>query len=195
MKIDLLFPTPVFETCDDADFCNRKLLQDACLEISRRKEVINRTKNSFHRVNTSHLVSDSLHLNDEFLPLVSFIQKCSKSFLVSLGFPSWTLEITQMWTNVGEKGNFVYPHTHRGEAFMAGVFYVKCDERDGITFHNSQERMPPEVLNTLNYSTFYYDGMEGRLLLFRAETSHSTFPQEGDSRIVISFNLRLKEPV
>lgn len=194
MQINLLFPTPVFETVDEDDVCNRAELRKACLEVAERDKVKNRVKNVYQRVNTSHLVDDKLHHSDAFRPLVDYINRNSKEFLKSLGFPTWSLEIDQMWTNVGEKGDFVYPHTHQGEAFVAGVYYVSCDKRDGISFHHHQDRTPPVEYNPLNYTTYYYEGQEGRMLMFRAETQHSTFPQEGDERIIVSFNLSLKEP-
>ena len=194
MQINLLFPTPVYHTVDENDVCKREQLRNACLEIAQKSQVRDRPKNEFQRVTTSHLVDEKLHQKEEFSALVSFIEENSKSFLKSLGFPSSSLEIIQMWTNVGKKGDFVYPHTHSGEAFLSGAFYVKCIPRDGITFHYSHDRTPPEVDNPLNYTTYFYEGMEGRLLLFRSETVHSTFPQEGDERIVISFNQKLIEP-
>lgn len=194
MAIDVLFPRPVFETVDDADVCNRARLKQACLAIAHKPAVQDRDKNRFHRVATSHLVDDRLHESDAFAPLAAFVGQCSQVFLKSLGFPGRELVIDQMWTNVGSKGDFVYPHTHLGEAFLAGVYYVACDPRDGITFHADTDRTPPVEYNPLNYNTYYYEGREGRLLLFRAETQHSTFPQEGDERIIVSFNMTLVEP-
>jgi len=193
MAIDVLFPRPVFQTVDETDVCKRSRLREACLAIADKPEVKDRSKNNFHRVSTSHLVDDHLHESGAFAPLVDYVDKCSKVFLKSLGFPDSRITIDQMWTNVGEKGDFVYPHTHIGEAFMAGVYYVSCDPRDGITFHSDTDRTPPAEYNPLNYTTYYYDGQVGRLLLFRAETEHSTFPQEGDERIIVSFNLKLAE--
>ena len=193
MKLNLIFPTPVYNIIDEADDCRRQQLRDACLQISNNPEV-SQKKNIFHRVGTSHLIDDQLHKREAFLPLAAHINKHSTEFITALGFPGWHMDIARMWTNVGTPGDFVYPHTHVGDGFLAGVFYVSCDKRDGISILDAVERTSPEVSNDLNCSSYYYEGIEGRLLMFRAETLHTTFPQQGEERIIISFNLQLHKP-
>lgn len=193
MQINLMFPTPVYNVIDDADACARPALRRACLQVAD-KPGIQARNNVFHRVDTSHLVDDHLHERDPFAPLATYIDRHAREFVEALGFPGWRLGIKRMWTNVGRPGDFVYPHSHVGDGFVAGVYYVSCDKRDGISILDAVERTSPDVGNNLNCSSYYYEGLEGRLLMFRADTLHTTFPQQGDERIIVSFNLQLQEP-
>lgn len=134
------------------------------VRVAAQDNVRERPPNGFHRVSTSHWLDDQLRLEAPFQPLAGFICEHARPFLKALGFPSYAASISQMWVNVGEKGDFVYPHTHPGGGtFIAGVFYVKCDPRDGINFHLPLDRDPPEEINELSTSGSYYEGMEGRL--------------------------------
>ena len=194
MTIDLLFPTPVYRVVDTENFLDRPRLLESCLEVVARREVQDRLSNPFHRVASSHLVADRLHLEPRFSGLKRFVEKHAGKFSRSLGYPSGKPRIRQMWVNAGKPGDFVYPHAHPGRnVFMAGVFYVKCDKRDRISILSQQSREEPEVTTPLSTTGQYYEGQEGRLLLFRADTLHGTFPQKGDSRVIISFNLALDD--
>jgi len=189
MQINLLFPTPVYYSIDEKDVCKRDQLREKCLEITQDEKIQERV-NPYHRVSTSYKVIDDLHTIDAFAPLVEYIEENARQFLEKLGFPRQIFRIVRMWTNVGKKGDFVYPHTHVGEAIFSGVYYVSVDNRDGISIHDPVDRFPPKEFNPLNLASYSYEGIPGRLLMFRAETLHSTFPQEGEERIIISFNLQ-----
>ena len=193
MRLNLIFPTPVYNVIDKDDECGRDRLRKSCLAIADNPVVKNKG-NVFQRVGTSHLVDDRLHNREEFSALADYVDRHASEFIHALGFPGCTMDIHRMWTNVGKPGDFVYPHTHVGDGFLAGVFYVSCDKRDGISILDSVERTAPEVSNNLNCSSYYYEGIEGRLLIFRSETMHTTFPQKGNERIIVSFNLHLKKP-
>lgn len=193
MQINLIFPTPVYNVIDEADACDRQGLREACRAIAANPR-INERQNVFHRVDTSHLIDDRLHRREAFSPLAAFIDEHAREFIEALGFPGWQLGIRRMWTNVGKPGDFVYPHTHVGDGFIAGVYYVSCDRRDGISILDPVERTSPDVSNNLNCGSYHYEGIEGRLLMFRADTLHTTFPQQADERIIVSFNLELQKP-
>jgi uncharacterized protein (TIGR02466 family) len=192
MTIDLLFPTPVYRVTDTDDFIDREALLDCCLEVATRREVRQRAPNQFHRVTSSHLAADRLHTEPGFSDLTRHVEKHARKFARSLGYHYGTPRVMQMWVNSGKPGDFVYPHAHPGRhVFLAGVFYVRCDPLDGISILSQQSREEADVTNELNTTGHYYEGQEGRLLLFRPETLHSTFPQQGESRVIVSFNLKL----
>jgi uncharacterized protein (TIGR02466 family) len=192
MTIDLLFPTPVYRASDKNDFLDRQQLLESCMEVVERREVRQRSRNNFHRVTTSHLAADRLHNEPEFSDLTRFVEKHARKFARSLGYHYGTPRVMQMWVNAGKPGDFVYPHAHPGlHVFLAGVYYVCCDPRDGIHILSQQSREEADVINDLNTTGHYYEGQTGRLLLFRPETLHATFPQQGDSRVIVSFNLTL----
>ena len=192
MTIDLLFPRPVFESIDEEDTCNRTALREACLRIVGKPAAQDAAPDPYYRVASSRADNDQLHHAEPFAALADYINACSEVFLEALGFPGSKGKITQMWANVGSGGDFVYPHNHRDEGFVSGDYVVSCDPRDGMSFHNDSDRQAPVELNPLNYPNFYYQGQEGRLLMYRSETAHSTFPQQGDERIVISFNIQIR---
>jgi uncharacterized protein (TIGR02466 family) len=193
MTIDLLFPTPVYRATDEDAFLNRQQLLDACLDVIQRREVQQRAPNDFHRVTTSHLAADQLQHEDGFAALTRYVEKHARKFSRSLGYHYGTPQVRQMWVNSGKPGDFVYPHAHPGRhVFLAGVYYVVCDPRDGISILSQQSREEADVTNDLNTTGHYYEGQEGRLLLFRPDTLHATFPQQGESRVIVSFNLGLE---
>ena len=190
-EIENWFPTPVYNVVDDEDFANREVLVRECRKvISQVKKTDNATMQSrYERVLSSHAVDDTLFRRKEFSALTEFIAAHVQAFTYALGYRKHPLVLSNMWTNVSVKGNFLFPHTHPG-ALISGSYYVKVEKQDGLNFHDaySENYSAGMELNEYTFQSSTYDGIEGNLIMFRGSTPHSTCPQEADERIVISFN-------
>ena len=132
------FPTPVYSFVDDKDAANREVLARACREvISQVKEINDPTIGSpYERVLSSHSIDDKLFHREEFDALAEFIAGHVQAFSYSLGYRNHPMVLSQMWTNVSTKGDFLYPHNHPG-AVISGAYYVKVEKSDGLNFHDA----------------------------------------------------------
>ena len=187
-KIETWFPKLIYiadNVCIDiVDKLESKIKQ------SDHKKV--RTKN--FNVDSTHLTSRSIHKNKTFFPLVTEIEHHSKIFLECMGYETQytsNCRIENMWYNISDKDDFLFPHTHPG-CILSGAFYVKTVKENEIIFYDdlTNPYEPPTAVTNLSMTTCKYSCIPGRLLLFRSNFLHATPKQlEEGEKIVISFNI------
>ena len=159
------------------------------------KKSINKTKRTATlNVNSSHLINRSLQKNKIFFDLTTRIEYHARMFLGNLGYDieyTKTCCVVNMWYNISNKNDFLFPHAHPG-SILAGAYYVKTSEENNIIFYDDMTipYEPPSKITPLSMTTCNYSCVSGRLLLFRSNFLHSTPIQidEGE-KIVISFNI------
>ena len=77
---------------------------------------------------------------------------------------------------------------------LSGVYYVKCDIRDKIKFFNTPSMLPePVEYNQYNAQSGEHSCIPGSLIMFTADLQHGTEKQIGEEKIVISFNMNLRD--
>ncbi len=187
-RIETWFPKLIY-VVDDICKNNLKSYEK---EIKKIKNETVRTP-SFN-VDSSHLKDRKLHTNKVFKNLSMEIETHSRLFLSYMGYSENYIKkccIDDMWFNISNKGDFLFPHTHPG-SILAGAFYVKTTENNVITFYDDSNNTyePPENITNLSMTKCEYQCIPGRLLLFRSNFIHSTPKQELEGeKIVISFNI------
>lgn len=145
-------------------------------------------------VDSSHLTNRFLQKEKEFKNLSNIILENTRIYLKYLGYCDDYIEdcfIGNMWYNISNKGDYLFPHSHPG-CVVAGAFYVKTIEENKIIFYDtiSPYFEPPKYDNPLNWSTAKYDCVPGRMLLFQSNLVHGTPCQTKDGeKIVVSFNI------
>lgn len=158
-------------------------------------------KNHNHTKRTGSFNVDSSHLTNRMLQKEKGFDNLSKSimenvgiYLKNLGYCEDYIKecfIGNMWYNVSNKGDYLFPHSHPG-CVVAGAFYIKTVEENKIIFYDSVNPNfePPKYDNPLNWSTAQYSCIPGRLLIFRSDLIHATPCQlEDGEKIVVSFNI------
>ena len=116
--------------------------------------------------------------------------------------PNFAPEISSLWFNWNEKGNFNVQHSHLGTGY-SGAFYIKKrnDPTDGVIEFEDARRdalmweVPRTLQHTaapLNGEQFYYHKLypnEGDLLIFPSYLQHRVLENKSDDvRITSSFN-------
>lgn len=103
------------------------------------------------------------------------------------------------WANVNPQHAYNQIHTH--DRFdLSGVYYVKVPERSRrdsgvIQFLNPSYRGGPysDLFNAMNPQNFTMRPKPGQLIVFPSAMPHWVTPnEEGEERISLAFNLRLK---
>lgn len=184
------FPKAVY--CED--FVYKHGLND--LETNIKLLSKNTKRNSVLNVDSSHRSIKTIHKRPEFSPLAKEIKKRITKFLVLYGYdPLMTrdVEISNMWFNISNEGDFLFPHTHPG-SLLSGAYYVKSTTENKILFyeHHKNTYMEPYKITNLSETTKDIDCVPGRLLLFHSEMEHGTPLQKcPGEKIVISFNTRV----
>ena len=135
-------------------------------------------------------IENSLHKNPIFINLFDDIKNHAKQFLSHLGYKFLdNIKITNSWFNIYNKGDFVHKHIHQGSV-LSGAYYLKSSEKDLITFYAKDDPiLAPDNPTNLSLDSCNYVCEQGRLLLFKSSTAHSTNKQELDEKIVLSFNM------
>lgn len=191
-NIVTFFPKAVY--CEDNVYRNG--LSE--LESSIRALSENTKRNSVLNVDSSHRAIKTIHTKPEFFSFAKEIKKRITKFLVVYGYdPLMTrdVEISNMWFNISNQGDFLFPHTHPG-SLLSGAFYVKSTTENKILFyeHYKNTYMEPSKITDLSMTTKDFDCIPGRLLLFHSELEHGTpIQRDPGEKIVISFNTRVKQ--
>ena len=140
----------------------------------------------------------NLFEEERYRPLMMHIMKnvyeAYRNFVPSVQFRP-----LQAWWTVYEKGAYIPRHTHYN-SMVSGAYYVRHPEGSGgISFYN---HIAP-LINHLWCDSLIFQidpRMEvqpytGALLLFPGWLEHETFAKETDEdKIVVSFNLQIKDP-
>lgn len=124
--------------------------------------------------------------------LNAFFLDCINDCMQKVFEETTKLRITQSWLNRTDKGQFHHIHTHPN-SYLSGVFYVKTNADDKITFHKTDARSiyyQPVYhnFNVNNSSTWWLPAIQNKLYLFRSDVWHSVPPIQHDERISLSFN-------
>jgi uncharacterized protein (TIGR02466 family) len=143
--------------------------------------------------------------NIEFTKLLNEIRIGINKVSSSIGiFPE--LDISNLWINIHQYGNYIIPHYHIG-SILSGTFYVKTPENCGnINFKNPMGPLMKSYLhywqfkeNELNDFPWLTSGAvfpckENMMLIFPSWMEHSVDRNSNinQDRISISFNTRRK---
>ena len=137
----------------------------------------------------------TLHELEEFLDLISCVDKAAKSVLRFLRIGYNAVEITGCWATVLGKGAVHRAHSHPNN-FLSGVYYVRTHPgADTISFHDPRNQTgiirPPVVeLTGENTDLVVVSVKNGTLLIFPSYLQHSVATNMSEEeRISISFNI------
>ena len=124
-------------------------------------------------------------LNDFFLD-------CINDCMQKVFEETTKLRITQSWLNKTDTGEFHHVHTHPN-SYLSGVYYIKTNDDDRITFHKTDMRSvyyQPFFTNPnlSNAATWWLPATQNKLYLFKSDVWHSVPPIQHDERISLSFN-------
>ena len=104
-------------------------------------------------------------------------------------------KITQSWANLTKGSSFGHhQHTHTN-SIISGVFYIKTNDDDCVTFANdylasTTIRAPVKVYNQFNSDSWRFPVNAGKLLLFPSNLPHQVESVKGkEDRISLSFNV------
>lgn len=103
------------------------------------------------------------------------------------------MRITQSWFNYTRRKESHHAHSH-SNSLISGVFYLKSEETDKITFYNpnfftSTIKIAPKEYNPYNSVDWWYPTPKNGVLLFPSTLQHSVPPVETDDiRISLAFN-------
>tara|TARA_B100002019_G_C21220292_1_gene574358 strand:+ start:710 stop:1336 length:627 start_codon:yes stop_codon:yes gene_type:complete len=150
--------------------------------------------NDYFNVYSSHHEKNSLHRITPFKQLTKVVEEHIYEFLLTYGYNDFiarNIRVSQMWFNIGEKGNYLFPHTHPG-SFISGAFYVQTNEENWLQFYDPNKFSAvaqPDNFNDLSTNMYPVKCKDNRLLLFHSDLHHDTIEQQCERhKIVISFN-------
>lgn len=125
--------------------------------------------------------------------LRSWIEDCVADYFKATANPKHdvSLRITQSWVNYSEQGQYHHKHAHPN-SLVSGVFYINTNDNDRIYFYRSgfqQIKFPTDGWNQWNSESWWFEAMEGRLVLFPSSLEHMVPTVEGEkTRVSLSFN-------
>lgn len=129
----------------------------------------------------------------ELTNLRSWIEDCVSDYFKATANPKHdvSLRITQSWVNYSEQGQYHHKHAHPN-SLVSGVFYVNTNDNDRIYFYRSgfqQIKFPTDGWNQWNSESWWFEAVEGRLVLFPSSLEHMVPTVEGEkTRVSLSFN-------
>ena len=131
---------------------------------------------------------------DEMADLKTFCESAVQEYLTTIYAPKneMSLRITQSWTNYTKPGQFHHRHAHPN-SFVSGVFYIQTqNDTDRIYFYNDKYqtlKLPTEKWNVYNSESWWFEAIQGRLILFPSSLTHMVEAVKGENtRISMSFN-------
>lgn len=131
---------------------------------------------------------------EEMADLNEFIKASVQEYLTTVYAPKneMHLRITQSWANYTKPGQFHHKHAHPN-SFVSGVFYIQTqNDTDRIYFYHDKYQMlklPTEKWNVYNSESWWFEAIQGRLILFPSSLTHMVEAVKGDNtRISMSFN-------
>lgn len=143
----------------------------------------------------------TLHLSEEFAPLVALIEKLARGVREFLHIGDCgALKVTGCWANLNAPGVAHAMHSHPNN-FLSGVYYVRVPAgADTINFHDPRPqtgvmRAPVSALSAENTDQVVVRVAPGTLLLFPSWLPHSVDANRAaERRISVSFNLMFEAP-
>lgn len=158
-------------------------------ELSR----INLNLKSLEKNKENYISKNKFVLNDhDLFDLKQFIDLSIKQYLDEVLDEDTQLRITQSWLNKTTEGMSHHQHCHPN-SYLSGVFYVKTNNDDKITFHSSDPRSTyyqPKFnnWNLVNSESWWLSTPQNSLIIFRSDLQHSVPPVLNNERISLSFN-------
>lgn len=180
MNLHSLFPIPIGMIELDRSLSKKEMLFFNTLDT--RPNSGNTTSRDNNILNNSTLTK-----------LRSWIEDQLQEFFLSVFNPksSVSLKITQSWVNYSTPGQFHHKHAHPN-SFISGVFYIQTNPQDKIFFSREeyqQIKILPKNWNIWNSDSWWYEAIQGRLILFPSSLTHMVPRVEGnETRISLSFN-------
>ena len=188
-----IFPKHVYVR-DNVCLAHLDKFKDKILEIADAKNTV--TRNRFLNVDSTHYVTQQLHQDEVFLPLVAEIKNSVLEFGETLGYGidrCFLMEIDSMWANISDENDYNWPHIHQG-SILSGAFYIENQiESNSLTFFDNYSSIEYPINNTLgeNFDRQSFSCRKGRLIMFKSDLPHGNTPQVGQGKkITISFNMR-----
>ena len=111
-----------------------------------------------------------------------------------------TVQVTDSWINVADKGGFQYPHFH-GNSYLSAIYYVNFDILEGkhipTHFMKDESIFTPNMpcLNFIRNKNTQHNQVnevianEGELMIFPSHITHGYETNSGENRITLSMNL------
>ena len=185
MRIENLFPTPVFVTAMARQFTKKEL---NCFDKHKKNAVLNTKGNKFSK--------DTFVLNNKSLVKVKKeLLACIHYYFDNVFQSKNNIKpiITQSWLNWTEKNQGHHIHRHYN-SILSGVLYVRANkEVDTIKFYkdnNSMIELTPKVVNAYNCKSWWHPVNTGDIFLFPSRLMHGVdMKQDGDLRTSLSFNV------
>lgn len=152
------------------------------MELEQRPNMGNRTS-------TNNFVLK----NPVLTSLRSWMEDCVAEYFKATVNPKHdvTLRVTQSWVNYSEPGQYHHKHAHPN-SFISGVFYIQTNPNDKIYFYRDgwqQIKFPPSEWNAWNSESWWFEALQGRLVLFPSSLTHMVPTVEGENvRVSLSFN-------
>lgn len=128
---------------------------------------------------------DNLHLDPIFREFVTGTLKNIYTDVLK-EYSEKEFEITSMWANINQIGNFNYHHVHEGA--ISGVFYLQVPKNSGrLIFVNPAIRSEQNLIRHQNYPI---EPEKLACIVFPSWLEHYVEPsQVTEDRISISFNI------
>lgn len=182
MQINQLFPIPVaFFNLD------RKLTKKELKFVNDQPQ----------RSNMGNTSSEDNYIveKNELKSLKEFFTQSANHYFQEIYQPSTAvnLRVTQSWANYTNPGQYHHKHAHPN-SIVSGVFYVQSNPgKDRIYFYKSgynQIKFKIANWNLFNSESWWFDAVEGQLILFPSSLEHMVQTVEDDevTRISIAFN-------
>jgi len=189
--IDKLFPDTLYVTnnvCDDLLLP----LEESAKKIAEEKKT-NRFSN-FWVDSTALTAGKEIKNISPFDKLSEYIEYHALNYIKELGYSKRQIAINNMWFNISNEGDFLFPHSHPG-SFLSGVYYVKCPYDSMIQFYNSTRLtsniLEPDIQNNpLSQSAANYRCNPGSMIIWMSNFVHGNPRQmvKGE-KLAVSFNI------
>ena len=128
--------------------------------------------------------------NPLFSTLKSNILKSALEYLKKLNHIVEDLQICNSWSNILDKDEVIYTHSH-SNSYISGVFYL--DKCSPLAFYNPcsfyNYGWNPEFDTPAEPDTIIINPEKGLLLLFPSWLKHSVHISQEDNRMSIAFNI------
>ena len=110
-----------------------------------------------------------------------------------------TVQVTDSWYNISDKGGYQHPHQH-ANSYLSCIYYVNFDPKeDHVNTHFMKDEnmhfpsMPSLHILRGKYTDYNQDNQvvvnEGELIIFPSQIIHGYGNNKGDNRITLSMNM------
>ena len=139
--------------------------------------------------------------NEEFKPLYDFILKNAFEYCNKIGLKNISnIKIKSIWISEMYKYGSHKLHSHNNYSELSGNFYVDVKPNSSDIIFNRHEfiadpltKYEYENYNQYNYNEWRMPAEKGKILIWKSDLPHSVDFNKSDSRIAVSFNLRIEQ--